>query len=165
MIQVPGWACAGSDRRLVSRSPARRSPSTESCILCDQSALNKIIQGWSCMDIKLEQPVAEASPEADMLVNKTAHFVEEWINEHKAEPRVSMPAEIVAAELADQCIADAESQGIEPDEINEEVGDLEEYIAETVLEEQRDGSGDDHGSIAPAPPAAGNGETNAQIPL
>ena len=117
------------------------------------------------MDIKLEQPVAEASPEADMLVNKTAHFVEEWINEHKAEPRVSMPAEIVAAELADQCIADAESQGIEPNEISEEVGDLKEYIAETVLEEQRDGSGDDHGSIAPAPPAAGNGETNAEIPL
>ncbi|PBC11183.1 DUF768 domain-containing protein [Mesorhizobium sp. WSM3859] len=67
------------------------------------------------MDIKLEQPVAEASPEADMLVNKTARFVEEWINEHKAEPRVPMPTEIVAAELADQCIADAESQGIEPE--------------------------------------------------
>jgi hypothetical protein len=122
-------------------------------------------RGCSCMDIKLEQPVAEASPEADMLVNKTAHFVEEWINEHKTEPRVSTPPEIVAAELADQCIADAESQGIGPDEISEEVGDLKEYIAETVLEEQRDGGGDDHGSIAPAPSAAGNGETNAEIPF
>ena len=117
------------------------------------------------MDIKLEQPVAEASPEADMLVNKTVHFVEEWIDEHKAESPPSMPAEIVAAELADRCIADAESQGIEPDEITEEVGDLKEYIAETVLEEPLDGGGDVDGSIAPAPSAAGNGEPNAEIPL
>jgi hypothetical protein len=122
------------------------------------------------MDIKLEQPIAEASPEADILVNKAAHFVEEWIDEHIADPRVSMPTEIVAAELADQCVADAESQGIEPDEIREEVGDLREYIAETVLaesalNEQRDGGGDDHGSIAPAPSAAGNGETNPEIPF
>lgn len=117
------------------------------------------------MDIKLEQAVAEASPEADMLVNRTAHFVEEWIDEHKAEPTASMPTEIVAAELAERCIADAGSQGIEPDEISEEVGDLKEYIAETVLEEQRDGGGEDHGSIAPVRPSAGNGEPNAEIPL
>ena len=115
------------------------------------------------MDIKLEQSVAEASPEADILVNKAAHFVEEWINEHKAGPRESMPTEIVAAELANQCIADAETQGIEPEEISEEVGDLRQYIAETVLEVQR--GGDDHGSTAPTPSAAGNGELKAEFPL
>ncbi|MEI9406611.1 hypothetical protein [Mesorhizobium argentiipisi] len=116
------------------------------------------------MGAKMKVPVAEASQEADILVNKTAHFVGEWIDEHKAEAPVALPAEIVAAELADQCIADAENEGIGPDEISEEVGDLKEYIAETVLEKQSDGGGDVHGSISPAPSAVGNGEPNAEIP-
>ncbi|RWC11229.1 MAG: DUF768 domain-containing protein [Mesorhizobium sp.] len=116
------------------------------------------------MDIKLEQPVAEASPEADMLVNKTAHFVEEWINEHKAEPRVAMPAEIVAAELADQCIADAESQGMSLTRSTRKWA-TSRNISPRPCWRSNATAADDHGSIAPAPPAAGNGETNAEIPL
>ncbi|CDX40728.1 conserved hypothetical protein [Mesorhizobium sp. SOD10] len=117
------------------------------------------------MDTKLELPVAEASQEADILVNKTAHFVGEWIEEHKAEALPALPAEIVAAELADQCIADAESEGIGSDQISEEVGDLKEYIAETVLEERRDGDSGARDTIAPVPSAVANGEPNAEIPL
>ena len=39
------------------------------------------------------------------------------------------------AEIAEQCVADARAEGIEPDEIEAEVGDLHGYIAETIADE------------------------------
>jgi hypothetical protein len=39
------------------------------------------------------------------------------------------------AEIADQCLADAKAEGIDSEEIEAEVGDLAEYIAETIVDE------------------------------
>ncbi|MBZ9857524.1 DUF768 domain-containing protein [Mesorhizobium sp. CA13] len=119
------------------------------------------------MDSKPAFPHAETATaqDAEILVNKTAHFVEEWIDEHKVEVPAAVPTEIAAKRMADQCISDAESEGILADEINDEVGDLKDYIAETVLGE--DGSDND----SPEEPAVATssesdrGDANAEIPL
>ncbi|MBZ9921291.1 MULTISPECIES: DUF768 domain-containing protein [unclassified Mesorhizobium] len=93
------------------------------------------IEGGAQMDSKpaFANPKTAAAGDADLLVNKTAHFVGEWIDEHISDAPSAMAAEIAAEKLADQCISDAESEGILADEISEEVGDLKEYIAKTVL--------------------------------
>jgi hypothetical protein len=84
-------------------------------------------------DLKAE---AELSEDADLIVNRTAHFVGDWIEEHVIEKPTIVPVGVDAAEeLASQCIADAEEEGIAAEDIQDEVGDLKEYIAETIVEE------------------------------
>ncbi len=79
---------------------------------------------------------AQLSEDADLIVNRTAHFVGEWIEEHVIEKPALIPEGVDAAEeLASQCIADADDEGIAPEDIQDEVGDLKEYIAETIVEE------------------------------
>jgi hypothetical protein len=79
---------------------------------------------------------AQLSEDADLIVNHTAHFVGEWIEEHVIEKPVLILRGVNAAEeLASQCIAAAEDEGIAPADIQAEVGDLKEYIAETIVEE------------------------------
>ena len=75
---------------------------------------------------------ADLADQTDIIVNRTAHFVVEWIQDH-ATATQSIPAYVAAEALANECIADAERRGILLDEINDEVGDLKEYLAETVL--------------------------------
>ncbi|MER9405282.1 hypothetical protein NKI36_14655 [Mesorhizobium caraganae] len=84
-------------------------------------------------DLKTE---AQLSEDADLIVNRTAHFVGEWIEEHVVEkPALILAGVDAAEELASQCIADAEDEGIAPEDIQDEIGDLKEYIAETIVEE------------------------------
>lgn len=84
-------------------------------------------------DLKPETELPEA---ADILVNRTAYFVSDWIDEHVIENLTVVPAGVdVAEELASQCIADAQDEDISAEDIQEEVGDLKEYIAETIVEE------------------------------
>jgi hypothetical protein len=79
---------------------------------------------------------ADLADEADAIVNRTAHFVGDWIEEHVVDHPIHVPAGVdVAEEMASQCIEDAKEQGIEPDDIKDEVGDLKEYIEETLAEE------------------------------
>ncbi|WP_165349876.1 MULTISPECIES: DUF768 domain-containing protein [unclassified Mesorhizobium] len=114
-------------------------------------------------DRALPHASPETSEEPDILVNKTAHFVGEWIDEHLAEVPAALPDDLAAESLADRCIADAASEGILPEDISEEVGDLKEYIADTLRAEHGPtgaGSGN-HGEGLTAP----EGETNAEIPL
>ena len=84
-------------------------------------------------DLKTE---ADLSEDADLIVNKTAHFVGDWIEEHVVEQPTLVPAGVdVAQELASQCIADAQDEGIAAEDIQAEVGDLREYIAEAIDDE------------------------------
>ena len=84
-------------------------------------------------DLKTE---ADLSEDADLIVNRTGHFVEDWIEEHVVEQPTQVPAGVdVAQELASQCIADAQDEGIAAEDIQDEVGDLREYIAEAITEE------------------------------
>jgi hypothetical protein len=81
---------------------------------------------------------ADLSEDADLIVNRTGHFVEDWIEEHVVEQPTQVPAGVdVAQELASQCIADAQDEGIAAEDIQDEVGDLREYIAEAITEEGR----------------------------
>lgn len=78
----------------------------------------------------------ETGEEIEALVNPTAHFVSDWINEHVVEKPIEVPQGIdQVAEIAGQCLADAKAEGIDQEEIEAEVGDLEEYIAETIVDE------------------------------
>ncbi|WP_176479188.1 DUF768 domain-containing protein [Mesorhizobium sp. WSM3860] len=97
-------------------------------------------------------------------MNKTAHFVGEWIDEHKAEAAAAIPAEIAAEKLAEQCIADAEGLGILAEDIDDEVGDLKKYIAETVLGDETSSKRTAQNPPDPLP-VAPNGETNAEVPF
>ena len=77
-----------------------------------------------------------AAGDIDALINPTAHFVGEWLNENVIEKPIEVPQGVdQVAEMAEQCIADAKAEGIEPEEIEAEVGDLHEYIAETISDE------------------------------
>ncbi len=85
---------------------------------------------------KTKGGVDDLPDDADALVNRTAHFVEEWIEEHVVEQPMAVAAGVdIAAEMAKQCVADARKEGIEAEDIQEEVGDLKEYIADTLSEE------------------------------
>lgn len=84
-------------------------------------------------------PITKApEPETDELVNPTAHFLDEWIDTHIDEAIVVPPGVDPAAELAQQCVQDAAIHGIDAEQIEGEVGDLEEYIAEVLVEEHPD---------------------------
>ncbi|MDG4900011.1 DUF768 domain-containing protein [Mesorhizobium sp. M1A.F.Ca.IN.022.07.1.1] len=116
------------------------------------------------MDTKPTDADTVSAQEPDIIVNKTAHFVGEWIDEHKAEAAAAIPAEIAAEKLAEQCIADAEGLGILAEDIGDEVGDLKQYIAETVLGDETSSNGKIESPPDPLP-AAPNGETNAEVPF
>jgi hypothetical protein len=73
--------------------------------------------------------------QVDTLVNRSGHFVEEWIDGHAVKPFAGASPEAAAERLATACIADAEREGILAEEISDEVGDLKEYLADTVLAE------------------------------
>ncbi|ESX90032.1 hypothetical protein X756_06470 [Mesorhizobium sp. LSHC412B00] len=89
-------------------------------------------------DLKTE---AQLSEDADLIVNRTVHFVGVWIEEHVIEKPALMRKGVDAAEeLASQCIADADEEGIAPEDIQDEVGDLKEYIAEMIVEQGGRGS-------------------------
>jgi hypothetical protein len=76
---------------------------------------------------------AELSEDADLIVNRTAHFVGDWIEEHVIEKPGAIPAGAdTAGELARQCFAEAHREGIAAEDIQNEVGDLKEYIAEAI---------------------------------
>lgn len=84
---------------------------------------------------------AQLSEDADLIVNRTVHFVGVWIEEHVIEKPALMRKGVDAAEeLASQCIADADEEGIAPEDIQDEVGDLKEYIAEMIVEQGGRGS-------------------------
>ncbi len=100
---------------------------------------NKSIKAVSSMNASTEHdPKGEAdlSEDADLMVNRTAHFVGDWIEEHVIERPTIVPVGVDAAEeLASQCIADAKDKGIAAEDIWDEVGDLKEYIAKAIDEE------------------------------
>ncbi|MER9840805.1 hypothetical protein NKJ59_06075 [Mesorhizobium australicum] len=77
---------------------------------------------------------AALSEDADLIVNRTAHFIGDWIEEHVVDKSIPMSGIDVAEELASQCVADAQDEGIAAQDIQDEVGDLTEYIAETIDE-------------------------------
>ena len=77
----------------------------------------------------------ENPAQVDILINRPGHFVEEWIEGHVAPPVDASP-ETAAERLATACIADAQREGILAEEIRDEVGDLKEYLVETVLAER-----------------------------
>jgi hypothetical protein len=78
----------------------------------------------------------ETAEGLEALINPTAHFIGEWINENVIERPIAAPPSVdQVTEIAEQCVADAKAEGIEPEEIEAEVGDLQEYIAETLVEE------------------------------
>jgi hypothetical protein len=84
-------------------------------------------------DNKIEADLAD---EADALVNRTAHFVGEWIEDNVIEQPPVVPAGVdVAADFAQRCLEDAKEQGIDAEDIQAEVGDLRDYIAETLADE------------------------------
>jgi len=96
------------------------------------------------------KPEADLSEDADLIVNRTAHFVGDWIEEHVIDKPTIVPFGVdVAEELASQCIAGAQDEGIAAEDIQAEVGDLKEYIAETIV--------DEGGSLAPADAKKGIG--------
>ena len=105
-------------------------------------------------DLKAE---AELSEDADLIVNRAAHFVGDWIEEHVIEKPTIVPVGVDAAEeLASQCIADAEEEGIAAEDIQDEVGDLTGYIAEAIVEEG--------GSMAPIDVQKGKGRDSRHHP-
>ncbi|MEZ2330673.1 hypothetical protein AB6802_13205 [Mesorhizobium sp. RCC_202] len=87
-------------------------------------------------DLKTE---AQLSQDADLIVNRTAHFVGEWIEEHVIE-KPALRGVDAAEELANQCIAAAVDEGIACADIQAEVGDLKESIAKTIVEEGDQGA-------------------------
>ncbi|TPO08126.1 DUF768 domain-containing protein [Mesorhizobium sp. B1-1-5] len=102
-------------------------------------------------------PAPTANPaQVDILVNKPGHFVEEWIEGHAVRPAAEASPEAAAERLARACIADAEREGILAEEISDEVGDLKEYLADTVLAEAGRETG-----VDTAPTAQALGDTKA----
>lgn len=76
---------------------------------------------------------AVLAEDTDQIVNRTAHFVGEWIEEHVIEKATTFsPGDDTVEELAKECIADAKQEGIAAEDIQDEIGDLKEYIAEAI---------------------------------
>ena len=97
---------------------------------------NKTVSSMKALTKGDLESEAELSEDADLIVNRTAHFVGDWIDEHVVEkPTLVADRVNVASELASQCIADAREEGIAAEDIQDEVGDLKEYIAEAITEE------------------------------
>ncbi len=66
------------------------------------------------------------------MTEKAIEFLQEWINEKVQAPET--PTDQKAEVLAKQCAAQAANAGVRLEDIEEEVGDLEELIA-TKLED------------------------------
>ena len=75
------------------------------------------------------------------MTEKAIEFLQEWINEKVQAPET--PTDQKAEVLAKQCAAQAANAGVRLEDIEEEVGDLEELIAtklEDAAEAKKEGS-------------------------
>ena len=75
------------------------------------------------------------------MTEKAIEFLQEWINEKVQAPET--PTDQKAEVLAKQCAAQAANAGVRLEDIEEEVGDLEELIAtklEDAVEAKKEGS-------------------------
>ena len=68
------------------------------------------------------------------MTEKAIEFLQEWINEKVQAPETPAKLDREAEVLAKQCAAQAANAGVPLEDIEEEVGDLEELIA-TKLED------------------------------
>lgn len=68
------------------------------------------------------------------MTEKAIEFLQEWINEKVQAPETPTQIDREAEALAKQCAAQAANAGVPLEDIEEEVGDLEELIA-TKLED------------------------------
>lgn len=68
------------------------------------------------------------------MTEKAIEFLQEWINEKVQAPETPTMIDQKAEALAKQCAAQAANAGVRLEDIEEEVGDLEELIA-TKLED------------------------------
>ena len=68
------------------------------------------------------------------MTEKAIEFLQEWINEKVQAPETPTMIDQKAEVLAKQCAAQAANAGVRLEDIEEEVGDLEELIA-TKLED------------------------------
>jgi hypothetical protein len=68
------------------------------------------------------------------MTEKAIEFLQEWINEKVQAPETPAKIEREAEVLAKQCAQQAANAGVRLEDIEEEVGDLEELIA-TKLED------------------------------
>jgi hypothetical protein len=68
------------------------------------------------------------------MTEKAIEFLQEWINEKVQAPETLTQINREAEVLAKQCAAQAANAGVPLEDIEEEVGDLEELIA-TKLED------------------------------
>ena len=76
------------------------------------------------------------------MTEKAIEFLQEWINEKVQAPETPAQIDREAEVLAKQCAAQAASAGVPLEDIEEEVGDLEELIA-TKLEDAVEAKKDD----------------------
>jgi len=75
--------------------------------------------------------------------DKAIEFLQEWISEKVHAPEAPAKVEQEATALAKECAKQAVSAGVLLEDIEEEVGDLEQLIAhklEDAVEAQKDGS-------------------------
>ncbi|MDQ2704480.1 MAG: hypothetical protein M3Y43_04915 [Pseudomonadota bacterium] len=75
------------------------------------------------------------------MTEKAIEFLQEWINEKIQAPETPAEIEQEAETLARQCAAQAADAGVRLEDIEEEVGDLEELIAarlEDAVEAKKD---------------------------
>jgi len=73
------------------------------------------------------------------MTEKAIEFLQEWINEKIQAPQTPAEIEREAEVLAKQCAAQAANAGVRLEDIEEEVGDLEDLIA-TKLEDAAEAS-------------------------
>ena len=77
------------------------------------------------------------------MTEKAIEFLQEWINEKVQAPETPTMIDQKAEVLAKQCAAQAANAGVRLEDIEEEVGDLEELIAtklEDAVEAKKEGS-------------------------
>lgn len=77
------------------------------------------------------------------MTEKAIEFLQEWIHEKVQAPETPATIDKEAGVLARQCAAQAANAGVRLEDIEEEVGDLEELIAtklEDAVEAQKDNS-------------------------
>ena len=78
------------------------------------------------------------------MTEKAIEFLQEWISEKVHAPHAPIRVQQEAEVLAKECARQAASAGVPLEDIEEEVGDLEELIAtklEDAAEAKKDGSG------------------------
>lgn len=78
------------------------------------------------------------------MTEKAIEFLQEWISEKVHAPHAPIRVQKEAEVLAKECARQAASAGVHLEDIEEEVGDLEELIAtklEDAAEAKKDNSG------------------------